>query len=313
MSELIDSVLGVYHFVFDRTPGNLPLVEPRPRTVNQWRRDGKALISKVEASGDVKASVQKAISLLGDLDQVIRSGDRVLVKPNFNSPDAFPGSTDLTFLRAVLELLLETGASVTIGESSGGMWRPTRTVFRKLGVFELGRQLGVQVVAFEDSRQDWVKIRVGGDYLRHVTMPRPAYEADKLVYLPCMKTHRQARFTGALKLSVGFMHPGERRSLHVRHLEEKVAEINLCWQPDLIIMDGRKAFVAGGPDTGQVVEPGVLLASGDLVATDVEAMGILLAHKADNRLPVDPWQSRQVTAALRHGLGSAKGEYRLVE
>ena len=171
----------------------------------------------------------------------------------------------------------------------------------------------MQVIAFEDRPNDWVRVRVGGDYLEHVTMPRAAYEADRLIYLPCMKTHQQARFTGALKLAVGFMHPGERRRLHIRHLEEKVAEINLCWQPDLIIMDGRKAFVAGGPDTGEVVEPGVLLASGDLVATDVEAMGILLAHRADNRLPADPWLSTQVTAALRHGLGAGKGEYVVVE
>jgi len=313
MSEFIDNALGIYHFVFDRTPGRVPPVEPKSRTANQWQRDGKALVSKVEATADVKTSVQKAVALLGDLDQVVRSGDKVLVKPNFNSPDAFPGSTDLVFLRAVVELLLETGASVTIGESSGGMWRPTRTTFRKLGVFELGRQLGVPVIAFEDHAQDWVRVRVSGDYLGHVTVPRSAYEADRLVYLPCMKTHRQARFTGALKLAVGFMHPGERRRLHARHLEEKIAEINLCWQPDLIIMDGRKAFVAGGPDTGQVVEPGIILASGDLVATDVEALGVLLAHEADNRLPADPWLLPQVVAALRHGLGSRKGEYLVVQ
>ncbi len=78
-------------------------------------------------------------------------------------------------------------------------------------------------------------------------------------------------------------------------------------------MDGRKAFVSGGPDTGQVIEPGVMFASGDLVAADVEAMGILLALKADNRLAADPWRSPQVVTALRHGLGAPKGEYLVVQ
>ena len=128
-----------------------------------------------------------------------------------------------------------------------------------------------------------------------------------------MKTHTSARFSGALKLTVGFMHPGERRALHARHLEQKIAEISLCWQPNLVIMDGRKGFVSGGPDKGQLVEPGLLLASGDLVAIDIEAMRILLTYEAKNRLVPDPLQSPQVVTALKHGLGSSGGSYIVVQ
>jgi len=128
-----------------------------------------------------------------------------------------------------------------------------------------------------------------------------------------MKTHNIARFSGALKLAVGFMHPGERRAMHISRLQQKIAEISLCWQPNLIIMDGRKAFASGGPAKGQVVEPGLILASGDLVAIDVEAMKILLTYKAKSRLIADPWQSPQIVTALKHGLGVGKGGYIVVE
>ena len=134
-----------------------------------------------------------------------------------------------------------------------------------------------------------------------------------MVYLPCMKTHQLARFSGALKLGMGFVHPGQRRGFHARYLERKLAEISLCWQPNLIIMDGRKAFVSGGPSKGELVEPGIMLASGDLVAIDVEAMKVLLAYEAKNRLIADPWQSPQVVTALEHGLGVGEGGYVLVE
>lgn len=144
-------------------------------------------------------------------------------------------------------------------------------------------------------------------------MPRSAYEADRIVYLPCMKTHLIARFSGALKLAVGFVHPGERRSFHVRHLEQKIAEISLCWQPDLILMDGRKAFVSGGPDQGQLVQPGLLLASGDLIAIDIEAIKVILAYEAKNRLIADPWHLPQIVTALKHGLGAASSGYIVVE
>lgn len=313
ISSFRDKAIGLYHFLGDRTPRNVPVVDPKPRAINPWCKNGQALVAKVRAGEDVRLSVNKAIALLGRLGQVISRGDKVLVKPNFNSPDPFPGSTDLVFLRAIVEILLEAGARVTIGESSGGVWRPSRNVFRKLGVYELARNLNVELIAFEDRATDWVRIKVAGDYLSKVTMPRSAYEADKIIYLPCMKTHWLARYSGALKLAVGFVHPGERRAFHLSHLQQKIAEVSLCWQPDLIVMDGRKAFVSGGPDKGELVEPGILLASGDLIAIDVEAMKVLLTYESKKKLIVDPWRLPQIVAAFKHGLGLVKGGYIVVE
>jgi uncharacterized protein (DUF362 family) len=313
MTDFGDKIIGVYHFLTDRAPRDIPLVDPRPRPANPWLRNGQALVAKVKAGGDIGAAIDRAIALLGSLGQVIDRGDSVLLKPNFNSQDPYPGSTDLVFLRAVIELLLEAGAKVTIGESSGGIWRPTRKVFRKVGVFELARDLGVELIAFDDKPDDWVRVRINGDYLSSVSIPRSAYEADKIVYLPCLKTHNLARFSGALKLAMGFLHPGERRAFHASHLEQKIAEISLCWQPNIIIMDGRKAFVSGGPGKGQLEKPEVVLASGDLVAIDVEAIKVLLVYKANNKLVADPWQLPQVVTALRHGLGTGKDRYIVVE
>lgn len=314
MSDFTDNVIGIFHFIADRTPGNVPLVEPRPRRANPWNRDGKVIVSKVVAGEDIKASIEKSIAQMGNLGQAIVRGDKVLIKPNFNSPDPLPAATDPVFLRAVVEILLEAGAKVMVGESSGGMWRPTSKVFKKLGLLGLSHSLGVELVSFDDRPRDWVRIKSGGDYLSTVFMPRSAYEADKLVYLPCMKTHILGDFSGALKLGVGFMHPGQRRALHMGHLRQKVAEINLCWQPDLIIMDGRKTFISGGPSSGKLAdpEPNLILASGDLVAIDVEGMKVIQSYKAKNKLPANPWQSVQVATALKHKLGAGEGEYVVV-
>jgi len=306
---IFDTLRGLYHFLGDRVPKGLEAVPPRPRKQNLWRREGTALVSKVGVS-DLEASLAKAIDLLGGLDKLVSTGDRVMVKPNFNSPDPPPGSTDLVFLQAVIELLKQVGARVQVGESSGALWRPTRVTLGKVSLPELLAKLGVELVIFEDRPRDWVRVKIEGDYLRWTMMPRSAYEADKLVYLPCLKTHSLARFSGAIKLSAGFTHPGQRRFHHRGKLEEKLAEINLAWQPDLIIMDGRKAFVSGGPTRGEVAEPGLIMASGDIVALDVEALKVLLSYKGRNRLPADPWQLPQIATALKHGLGTR--EYRVV-
>jgi uncharacterized protein (DUF362 family) len=309
MSNLFDKTVGVYHFLGDRVPGNIPVVEPKARRVNPWRRGSQAIVAKVTAGENTRLVIDKAVTLLGSLGQAINRGDKVLVKPNFNSPDPFPASTDLVFLQLVIELILEAGAEVTIGESSGAVWRPTRKVFSRLGVPELARRLGVELIAFEDRPNDWVKIRINGDYLSTVVMPRSAYEADKMVDLPCMKTHNLGAFSGAIKLAFGFVAPRQRRSFHLGHLQEKLAEISLCWQPDLVIMDGRKAFVSGGPAKGQLVEPGLVLASGDLIAIDVEAIEVTLDYRASNKIPANPWELPQIATALRHGLGAGEGNY----
>jgi len=285
-------------------------VPPRPRKENPFRKDGMTLVSKVKVEHDVKASVAKAVGLIGGLGRVISSGDRVMVKPNFNSADLYPGATDLEFLKVVVQLLMEAGAKVVVGESSGAVWRPTRKVMEKLDALRQLTDIGAEVIAFDDRAWDWVKVRVDGDYLKEVTVPRSVYEADKIVYLPCMKTHQLARFSLSLKLTVGIVHPGEHRSMHMRNLERKIAEFNLCLQPDLIIMDGRKAFVSGGPAKGEIVEPGVIMASGDQVAIDVEALKTLGSYKAKNRLLPNPYDSPQIAIALRHGLGSK--EYKVV-
>ncbi len=310
--RVADRTIGVYHFLFDRVPPNVPEVPPKPRKPNRWQKNGKPIVAKVNASDDIRQSIERALAALGNLNLTISRGDKVMVKPNFNSDDPPPASTDLPFLKAVIELLLESGARVTIGESSGGVWRPTVKVFQSLHLYELARSLGVGLIAFEEPRNEWVRIKIGGEYLPSVVMPKSAYEADRLVYIPCLKTHGLARYSGALKLAFGFVHPGERRAFHMSYREEKLAEISLCWQPDLIIVDGRKAFITGGPQKGQVVEPRIILASGDLVAIDIESVKALLSYKARNKLISDPWQLPQITTALKYHLGSERDGYELL-
>jgi len=49
------------------------------------------------------------------------------------------------------------------------------------------------------------------------------------------------------------------------------------------------------------------------VAIDVEAIKVLLAYEANNKLVADPWQLPQVMTALKHSLGTGKDRYIVVE
>jgi uncharacterized protein (DUF362 family) len=58
-------------------------------------------------------------------------------------------------------------------------------------------------------------------------------------------------------------------------INSMIAEINLAYEPDLIILDGVKAFIDGGPSTGTVANGNVILAGTDRIAVDVVGAAIL--------------------------------------
>jgi uncharacterized protein (DUF362 family) len=279
---------------------------------NPLKKDGKVLVSKVGFGNEegLKGDILKAVDLLGGFGKIVEKGDEILVKPNFNTGDPPPASSDPAFVKAVIELLYEHGASkVVLGESS--MFSlSTRNVLNVTGMLRNAEEAGAEVVPFDDGK--WVKVGTGGKYLRTVSVPERALEAKKLVYVCCMKTHKWAKFSLSLKLAVGFMKPSERMSLHMRNLEEKIADLNLVVHPCLILMDGRKCFISGGPACGELRSPNVVLASGDRTAMDVEAVKLMQGYE-DTSLTAEPWTYTQIRQAVQLGLGvRAEEDYKAV-
>jgi uncharacterized protein (DUF362 family) len=280
---------------------------------NPFIKDGKVLVSKVEVTSDLKESVKKAVQLIGGFGKIISPEDKVIVKPNFNSDDPFLASNDPEFVKAVVSLLYGAGASkVTIVESSGLPWLPTSRVMEKTGMTKAGEECNAELRILDN--REWVEIEIEGKHWTNVSLAKDVLERDaKLVWLPCMKTHAYARFSLSLKLAVGLLGFQQRRDLHMTHIEEKIAELNLAVHPDLVIIDGRKCFVAGGPAKGLVEEPNLILASGDRVAVDVEALKILKGYRADNRLNMGVWEFPQIRHAVKLGLGvKSEDEMRVV-
>jgi uncharacterized protein (DUF362 family) len=248
--------------------------------------------------------------LIGGFKKIIESGDEVILKPNYNSADPPPASTDPEFLRALVELLYACGAGkVVVGESSM-QTLSTRKVMEKTGALRKLSDSGAEIVFFDEGK--WVKVDVGGKYLKSVRLPERALHADKLVYCCCMKTHFKAGFSLSLKLAVGFVKGSERIALHLMHLKEKIADLNLVVHPNLIVMDGRKCFITGGPFNGETREPNVILASGDRIATDVESIKVIESFDGVV-LKDDPWSYMQIRRAVELGLGAkSEQDYRVI-
>lgn len=259
-------------------------------------------VAKIKFENNLRETVIRAVNEIGGFVKFINKGDVVFLKPNFNTADPPPASTDLEFLKTVVEVLYDYGAKLVMIGDSSTMTTNTRKVMEKCGVFKLlEMQPSPRIYVFEEG--EWVRKEIpGGKYLRHVSLPKILERPDKLILLPCLKTHFQAQFTGALKLSVGFMKPSERVRLHLRNIQEKIAELNLVIHPDLIIMDARKCFINNGPSEGEVREPNLILTSTDRVALDIEGIKIIQSYKGNSLRGIIPEILPQMKRAIEVGI-----------
>jgi uncharacterized protein (DUF362 family) len=228
---------------------------------------------------DRSEGVRQAIDLL-ELKSF--RGKSVVLKPNFNTADPAPGSTHNDTLQSLILALQQMGAKqITLAERSGP-GNSTRTVMEKKGIFKLARELGFSIVNLEEvGPEGWSKIESEGSHWRQgFHFPRIYLEAESIVQTCCLKTHAYGgHFTLSLKNSVGLVplrgYPYMSELHSSPYQRQMIAEINTAYSPDLIVLDGVRAFVDGGPDRGTEVEAGVMLAGTDRVAMDAVGVAIL--------------------------------------
>jgi len=255
-------------------------------------------VSKIKVEKNLKKAILEAVNEIGGFRKIIKKGDVVLLKPNFNTAYPYPASTDLEFLKAVVELIYQyEPKSVMLGDSST-LSSNTRRVMEELKIFDLEEKMEKPPKIYVFDERPWVKKRMpNGKYFKSLYVTHFLDRADKLILLPCLKTHCLAQFTGSLKLSIGFIKPFHRVMLHKRNLQGKIAELNKVIHPDLIIMDARKCLITEGPEEGKLTKPNLILASTGRVAIDVEGIKIIQSYKGNSLKGIDPWELPQIKQA----------------
>jgi len=268
-------------------------------------------VSKINVKGDLKGAIIKAVDLIGGFNGFIQTGDVVLVKPNYNSTDPFPATTDIEFLKNVVEIIYRAGAKEVIIGESVECTLDTKKTLKKMGLFELEKMNPApKILPF----YDWTTKKIPNPkYIKKVSLSASLDRVDKIILLPCLKTHMCAEISASIKISFGFVKPMERIPIHLHDLSKKIAEINKLINPTLIIMDARKCFVTGGPYKGLTKSPDLILASDDRIAIDVEGIKIIQSFPGNNISKKDPWNITQIKTAAEFGLGArSEKEYKVI-
>jgi uncharacterized protein (DUF362 family) len=248
-----------------------------------------------------EAGIDEVVRRTGDLD-FIKPGQKVLIKPNVNSDDPAPGTTNPASLAEMVRLVKAKGAYVIVGDRSNPAWN-TIAAMKKTGIYDAAKNAGAdEIIGFENAEYIRVKPEKANYWPNGFRIPKLLAEVDHIISVPVLHTHSIAGHSLAIKNLVGLILPADRMLFHSsRKIDEMIAEISLAVKPSLTVIDGTRAFITGGPSHGTVAETKVYLASGDTLMADVIGVGLLAKHGAS--LPGGyPWQSRQIRHFLNLGL-----------
>ncbi|MFH2035343.1 MAG: DUF362 domain-containing protein [Candidatus Zixiibacteriota bacterium] len=236
------------------------------------------------------------LELLGGLDNFVKPGMRVLLKPNLISaktPDRGI-TTHPELVAAVAREVKKIGAVPVIGDSPGGAKRGLERVWEKTGMRAIAERDGLELLNFEASGV--VQMKCNG---RTFYIAREAVEADFIINLPKLKTHVLTLMTGAVKNVFGFI-PGFRKGNYHKEypkpneFAEIIVDIFSLVTPGLSIMDGILAMEGDGPSSGKPRWVNLLIGSADAVALDSIA-GEIVGFK--------PYQVPTTRIASESGLG----------
>lgn len=270
--------------------------------LTQVHHKSNSFVSEIDhpSNESLENSINRVLDPLGGISNFISKTDSVLVKPNFNTGDPFPASTDSEFLYTVLKLIRKYSSKITLIESST-IRANTRRIIEKSMKDKLD-ELNIPLITEKDFEYQSIDLKsFGVKYLKSIKFPKILFNPNtKIILLPCMKTHFIGEYTGALKLAVGFMERKQRIKMHIsRKIPEKVAEMNLGYKPDLIIMDARKVFVTGGPAKGKVETPLKVLAGTSRLTLDIRGVEIIQSYKERNKLEnKTPLEIRTIKRAI---------------
>ena len=265
---------------------------------------------------DRSSGVRRALDLL---QPPSFQGKQVFIKPNYNTGDPAPAATDPTILEALVQRVQSDGASsITVGDRSG--MAETRSAMQQMKVFELAERYGFTPLVFDElGPEDWQYFdKEGTNWSQGFAIARPVLNADAVINVCCLKTHRfGGHFTLSLKNTIGMVAryvPGDShdymRELHrSENQRQMIAEVNRAYQPTLNLIDGVEAFVGGGPEQGERVRANVMLASRDRIAID--AVGIAILRMLGTTSDVSTgsiWSQTQIRRAADLGLGAISAD-----
>ncbi|MBW2617740.1 MAG: DUF362 domain-containing protein [Deltaproteobacteria bacterium] len=243
----------------------------------------------------VMAAVREAVELVGGIEDIIKPGQLVMVKPNLAANPGAKESGVCTWpevSRAVADLVKELGARPVIAESSAAGVK-TEEVMEEAGYLAL-RDMGYEVVNLDKAPLAEISVPGGSGIFEPMLTYELALQVDVIISLPTLKCHDQTEITCAMKNLKGLLPDKMKKKFHQEGLFEGVCDLMLALKPRLTVVDAIICQEGVGPIFGDPVEMDLILAGKDLVAVDAVS-GRLIGY--------EPEEVMLTTMGAKAGLG----------
>ncbi|MFC1864336.1 DUF362 domain-containing protein [Chloroflexota bacterium] len=262
-----------------------------------------AKVSITKTDNDVYAALVESINNVGE--RLISRGDRALIKPNLVEPAA-PDSGQITspkVIEAVARYCLDYGAAQVIIGEGPSYYQPRsrlRECFTRTGVSEVANRLGIEWVLFDEHRYRTFK-DISDCTPAEFRVTEFAFNCDKFIDLPVLKTHYLTKVTLAMKNLKGCLKREDKPLFHHHDLSRAVVELCKIVRPTINVIDCTARTVLRQLGDGCAPEEtkssgGLLIVSSDIVATDTVGCALM---------GVNPQEVRTVTLGEEAGLGES--------
>jgi len=200
-------------------------------------------------------------------------------------------TTDLRVVSAIIDYMRDhsgLGTDIVVAEADASAMR-TRHAFRMLGYERLAQRKSVRLLNLCECEKV-EKETVVNHKTFSLPVAQPMLEADLLINVPKLRTHRLTTVSCSLKNLFGAI-AVPRKIVYHPELDEVIVAINKLIKPHLTVVDG---IIALGKEP---IKMGLVLASEDQLAVDFVAAKIM---------GYDPWRIKHLTLAEREGVGVAR-------
>jgi uncharacterized protein (DUF362 family) len=226
--------------------------------------------------------VEAVIKALGGIEQFVKPGYDVIIKPNIGFGDysyEYAATTNPEVVAALTALCIGAGAKrVRV------MDNPTATTaeqaYARSGIKEAVTAAGGQMETMSSLKFRETAIPDGRD-ITSWPVYKDVLDADVIIDVPIAKHHNLARLTLGMKNLMGVI--VDRGEFH-SNLGQRVADLNSLVRPALTVVDAVRILMDHGPTGGSLDDvklANTIVASRDVVAADAYAATLFGLTGAD--------------------------------
>lgn len=230
----------------------------------------KSLVALAK-SDDIQANVTRVFDLMGGVQNVIRKGTTVVLKPNAGhaEPPETSVCTNPEVVRAVIREVKKAEPKRIIIAEAAAIGCDTLECFKVSGIQAVAEEEGVELIDIKRDK-DLIKVAVRGfrSNIDSIKLPRFLLEADHLINLPILKAHASMVFSGALKNIKGVVQDKVHMDMHKQNLTMAMMDVWSVCRADINIMDAHRAASGYSPHMPVPIETHMILGSKDPVAID---------------------------------------------